>query len=163
MNRLVLVSVMLIAIPASAATSDQVDKFTGKRQITYVAPSKAEFAKPRLFSIKAVVGDINAVTFMYTPGLGRYAIQENMRFIGCQKIDWLIDGQPVQFGMVVHDYFRSDRITSELLIQKVSTEQLASIGKAASVEYRLCGAVEGSLSPEDIAAAKEIAAKLSAT
>lgn len=163
MNRLALVLAVLIALPASAKMSDQVDKFTGKRQITYIATGKAEFAKPRLFSIKATVGDISAVTFMYTPGLGRYAVQENMRFIGCQKIDWLIDGKPVQFGMVVHNYVRSDRITSELLIQEVSAQQLEAIGEADTVEYRLCGAVEGALSPEDISAAKEIAAKLSAT
>jgi hypothetical protein len=163
MKRLTLVLAVLIALPASATISDQVDRFTGKRQITYIAPSKAEFAKPKLFSIKATVGDINAVTFMYTPGLGRYAIQEGVRFIGCQKIDWLVDGQPVNLGMVVHDHFRSGRIISELLIQKVSTEQLAAIGEATAVEYRLCGAVEGALSPQDISAAKEIAAKLSAT
>lgn len=160
MNRLVFLLVVATAMPASAAVTEETDKFTGEHRITYVSDAKIEFARPRL-SIRA--GKINAVTFMYAPALGRYAIQENMKFVGCRNIDWLIDGKPAQFGLVVHNYMRSDRITTELLSQEVSTAQLAAIGGASRVEYRLCGTVEGSLSSSDIAAAKEIAAKLSAT
>jgi hypothetical protein len=161
MNRLVLlVAVATATMPASAAVTEETDKFTGEHRITYVSDAKLEFAKPRI-SIRS--GNINAVTFMYAPPLSRYAIQENMRFIGCRNIDWLIDGKPTQFGMVVHNHVRSERITTELLSQEVTVSQLTEIGNAVTVEYRLCGAVEGALSPEDIAAAKEIAAKLSAT
>lgn len=143
-----------------AGVTEEYDRFAGKARLAYTSASPARLDTP-LFSLRATPGGVNAVSFMYAPGVGRYTYQKPLRFVGCRGIDWLVDGQPLALGMVVHDIKRSDRMLIEFLNQEVSTAQLAALGGASRVEYRLCGSVEGVLTAQDIAAAKEIAARLS--
>lgn len=161
---LALFALVAFSVPVLAQNvSDEIDRFTGQREITYSTSTKPRLGVPHLFILSQSGGSkapVHAIRFMISPVPGRHAIQ-SAQFIGCRTIDWLIDGQPAQFGTVVHDLHRADLTLIEMVVQAVTPEQLAKIGRASSVEYRICG-TEGTFSPEDIAAAGVVAAKLQA-
>lgn len=159
-------ALLLFAAGAQAqAVTEEYDRFTGQRVISYSPPppGRAQFGVPTVRFMAKIGGTtpINAILFSSSPPLGRYAMQQ-MQYIGCRKVDWVIDGVPSSFGLVVHDFKRYDRIIMEFVNQAVTAADFARIGSARSVEYRLCGITEGSLSPAAIAAAREIALKLGA-
>jgi hypothetical protein len=164
MKRLVAARLLLLLLwtgTAAAQVNEKIDRFTGERRIDYTSPSKAQLGVP-LLTIFARTGGatpINGIRFMVSPVPDRY-VRQQMQFLGCRKIDWLVDGQPLQLGMVVHDIKHIERALIEFLSQEVTTEQLARLGQGSRVEYRICGSLEGQLSPNDIAAAREIAARL---
>jgi hypothetical protein len=143
---------------AVAQVSDEIDRFTGKRNISYTSSAEPKLGVP-VISILAQQGGINAVRFMIAPTPGRYAIQ-SLQYIGCKQVDWLIDGEPLALGMVVHSSSRYGSMLLETITQEASAAQLAAIGSARQAEFRICQ-TEGVLSSEDVAAAKTIAGKLS--
>ena len=149
---------MAIGATASAQNvTDQLDRFTGQRKIEYTHQAQgASFGKaiPSFFIHQGGDTPISAVRFMISPEPGRYAIQ-SAQFVGCRTIDWLVDDKPLKLGMVVHDLKRFDRLLVEFLTQEASLDQLAAIGNAQRVEYRICGK-EGSLDPVDIAAVRDM-------
>lgn len=141
--------------------TDEIDRFTGQRKIGYTSKEKMQFGVPHvsLFGQQGGKVNVNGVKFMISPELGRYAIQSSMKYIGCRNIDWLLDGKPFELGVVVHNFQRFDSVLVEFVTQAATTEQLASIGNAQSVEFRICG-TEGRFSATDIAAARELASRL---
>jgi len=152
---------LVISSTAYAQTvTDEVDRFTGQRKIEYTnRQDKPAFGKPipGFFIYQGGSTPNSGGRFMISPVPGRYAVQ-SPQFVGCRSVDWLVDGAPTKLGMVVHDLKRFDRVLVEFLTQEASIEQLATIGSARHVEFRICGK-EGELSREDIDAAREIAAR----
>lgn len=152
---------MALMLPVSAMAqnvSDKVDRFTGNRDISYVKDvgGNTKFGVPIPgFFVSRGEKDVSGIRFMISPELGRYASQ-SAQFIGCRNVDWLIDGKPVKFGAVVHDMRRYDQLLVEFVVQSATIEQIAQIGAASQVEFRICGK-EGSLDSQDIAAARQVA------
>lgn len=151
-------ALMLPAVAFGQSVSDKIDRFTGKREISYLKSvgSDVKFGVPIPgFFVTKGEKEISGIRFMISPEPGRYAAQ-SAQFIGCKNVDWLIDGRPVRLGLVVHDLRRFDRLLVEFVVQEASVEQIGEIGAAREVEFRICGK-EGRLDNQDIAAAREVA------
>lgn len=153
--------VLVLGQAHAQQVTDEVDRFTGERKLGYTSPGKAQLGVPILsfFATQGGKTPVNGIKFMIAPDVGRYGVQQGMQYIGCKQVNWLIDGRPTELGPVVHSFNRYDRVLVEFVIQEASTDQLATIGSANEVEYRICG-TEGRLSTQDIAAAREIAGRL---
>ncbi len=153
----------LLAQPVFAQNiTERHDRFTGQTKLDYTNPGKVEMGHPTVSIFARIGGEtaINGIKFMVAPPLvGRFGRQE-MPYVGCRKIEWIADGRPLELGMVIYDYLRVDYGRIDMLTQEASTEALAAMGAASSVEYRLCGVTEGSFDGTDIAAARAIAARL---
>ncbi len=165
MNRkLAALILALVSQPVFAQNiTQEVDRFSGQTKLDYTNPRKAVLGVA-IVTIFARVGGktpINGVRFTIAlPPKGRYGRQD-MPYVGCRKIEWLVDGNPLELGMVDYNYVPIDHGRVDVLTQEVSKEALAKIGAASIVEYRLCGVTQGQLDATDISAAGQIAAKIS--
>lgn len=161
--KLGVVAIALASQPVFAQNvTQEADRFTGQTKLDYTNAGKAVLGVAKV-SIFAKVGGktpITGVRFMIAPRpTGRYGRQD-MPYVGCRKIEWLVDGKPMDLGMVVYDYIRVDPGRIDVLTQEVSDDALAEIGAASTVEYRLCGVTQGQFDATDIAAARQIAARI---
>lgn len=142
--------------------TDEVDRFTGKRVIAYTNSSKTQLEQPTV-SIKAISAagkTMELFSFLIAARpVSRYSPAPSW-LAGCRTVDWLVDGSPVQMGMVVSSPIFTGYGRIDNLIQEIPTEMLATLGNATVVEYRLCGH-EFRLAAEDVQAARIIAGKLS--
>lgn len=159
LGRLGLAACLAVTLSAMAQNvTDEVDRFSGQRKLGYVGQTGG-LGQPTVTMFAHIGGKVplNGIRFMVAPPpTGRYASQR-LQYTGCNKIEWLVDGKPLELGMVVKDVQRYDRLLVEFVTQEASTEQLETIGRAQTVEYRICGVTEGTFSVTDIAAAKGMA------
>lgn len=160
-----LVLFLFSACAQAQSVTEEYDRFTGQRILSFspAASRGPAFGVPTVRFMAKVGGTtpINAILFASSPPLGRYASQQ-MQYIGCRNIDWVIDGVPAHFGVVVHNFKRYESVVMEFVNQAVTAADFARIGAAKVVEYRLCGITEGTLSIAHLDAAQEIATKLGA-
>lgn len=151
----------VFAVPAAAQhVTDNVDRFTGEREIAYTASGSPPPGQP-IVTIRTFVsqGETKVLaSFTIFPKLNEYARQE-FAYLRCHSVNWLVDGKPLAAGVVVYDFERYRRILMEKISQEIPVPALQAIGAARSVEFRICND-EFRLTPEDIAAAKIIAQKL---
>jgi hypothetical protein len=154
---------LLIAAAAVASASaqnvvDEVDRFTGERKISYTAenPRPIDLRKP-VFTLRGGIdsdGPGFVVQLVFAGNTDRR--RSSWRFLSCNTVNWLVDGQPRQLGPVVH---RGEVVrggTLEFITQQIDVEDIARIGSARAVEYRVCHD-EFELTQADIRAFAEVA------
>lgn len=147
---------------AAQEVTDQVDRFTGVRQVAYTAPApKSRDLSQPSFTVKASLKDGNfvaAFSLMFAsirdPRAG-----SSWRYLNCHQTNWLADGKPVLSDEAKHtgDVVRGGVL--EFIKQEVPLASLKQIGAAQSVEYRVCRDVY-TLTPHDIAAVGQVARTL---
>lgn len=136
------------------------DRFTGTTTYEYRGIGERPIASGRSPGlefqaqafVKSSAGDDRITASIFISYFGR-----GWRYLRCQNLNWLVDGRPVELSKpnAVNDVMYGGRV-AEIIVQSLTIEQLAMLGRANSVEFKLCND-EVALRQEDIAAMAEIA------
>lgn len=157
----------LLATVAAAGhaqnVTDKIDRFTGEREIAYTSSARPTGLAHPIFTLKGGVGrpDSGFVVQLVFASIHDRRRGSAWRFLRCHTMDWLVDGQPVALGPVVHrgDVMRGG--VMEFITQQIDEADIARIGRAQQVEFRVCGE-EFALHPEEIRAFQIVAEKIGA-
>jgi hypothetical protein len=144
------------------SVTQEFDRFSGQTKITYVNHGKVALGKPVVSIFSNVGGEtpISGVRFMVAPTLDRG--YQPMPYVGCDRVEWLIDGKPMKFGPVLYDFKHVRTARIDFISQAIEPSGLAAMGNASTVEYRICGVTQGTFDAGDIAGAREVAARTAA-
>ena len=155
MNALLLVALM------TAAVTSTFDPYTKQTEIQFTQPSPESGYWTKIQSIVTVKdGKAGVPSVLFT------SYNHTWRYLRCQDMKWLADGEPVETLMTTWDgqVVRKDRYTSgtlEYVTQLLSLDSFKQIASAQAVRYRVCGD-EYELSPSELAAFADMVAQVEA-
>lgn len=151
----------LLAMPAQAqAVSDEFDRGSGERRITYTADGSRDTRKPVLTLDAHFVGqDVSMAVNVAFVTAGEGGAVARPRFSGCHDINWWIDGQPYAAGRASHHGQVIDGDMVEMIGQEVGLDWVDALAAARSVRYRVCRD-DYLLTPNDLRGFGALAARL---
>lgn len=141
--------------------TDEVDRFTGVREITYKSSAKIQLGVPYVFAsakTKDAVTVFN-VTFLIGSFRGRNDVT-GWKYLRCHRVNWLVDGTPLQTDETMHNGQVARGGVNEIIQQPLTLGQMQKLGSASTVEYRICND-EFQLSADEIAGIGLVAARAS--
>lgn len=148
----------LVAAPAFAALTAKEDRFNGS--VTHSHTAKIDGSKDKFRMGKDSItlsrmdkGGESSHTVMIFTATHSNRHGGGWRYLHVRSVDWLVDGQPMQVSTPEKVSNVGRGYVSEAFIQVLTAEQMAAIGSAASVEFRI-GSDEFKLSKADLEAAR---------
>lgn len=154
-----ILAILTLGLPGSALAqvTDENDRFTGERKIKYESQTKYPLGQPSRHARIIVKGGsaTGAATFI----IGNMADRRTgtaWKYLRCNRVDWLINGAPADFGEAIHSGQVVRGGVIEIISVPMSPDQIERIGSAATVEFRICND-EYQLSAEDIAGFRRVA------
>lgn len=141
--------------------TDELDRFTGVREITYKSSSKIQLGVPYVFASAKIKDEVTVfnVTFLVGSFRGRNDVS-GWKYLRCHRVNWLVDGVPLEVGETKHDGQVTRGGVNEIIQQPLTLEQMKKLGSASSVEYRICND-EFRLSADEIAGIASVASRAS--
>lgn len=134
------VALALLAPNLHAQVKDEIDRFTGDREIAFSSPGRTAVGEPDFVlegSVKngRVVMQLKFIVANTTDRRKGTA----WKYLSCHTVDWLVDGTPLQLDAATHRGIVARGGVIEILSQFATPEQLDRIGEAQRVEFRICG------------------------
>lgn len=159
----------IIALPVHAAVTKKEDRFTGATTFSYQSKFNVrhhEFVLlPASFHASATYEpgkpDRYSIMILTSSSIGRRG-NGGWRYLGITNIDWLVDGKPIELSQATTQRSVKSGFVMEIFFQDLTKEQVAILGAASAVEFRI-GQDEFKLSQADIAALAELAATVRPT
>jgi hypothetical protein len=168
MKALMLVLAMSLATAATAQTvKREVDRFTRETELSIeldlnqrpnpysVSPTKV------IATARKNEGPVEYSALIATnSSIGRGG-QGGWRYLNVDRIDWLVDGEPANFGKIAAQRQVVGRAVAEYFVQPFTNDDIALLASASTVEFRI-GGDEFALSPEQIKAFRDLASEAAA-
>lgn len=130
---LIAASLCIFSSAAIAQIKDSVDRFTGERSLTYSSEERIRTGgRPHIILTEAPSkGGFTALLF--------FSSSRGWRYLNCHRVNWLVDGVPLETGSTEHDgRVGNGGSVIEHVDQFLSKEQVAALGVAQKAELRVC-------------------------
>lgn len=154
-----LLALLVGAADASAqSVTDKVDRFSGDRSVKYQGPDNFGQRQPKVSAAVFTKNRQNDGYILLAVSTYSGSKISGWRYLECNRVNWLLDGKPFDLGTATHRGDATTTGTIEHLILHATPTQMGEIGRASSVEFRIC-TDEFSLTSDDIAGIRQVAEK----
>lgn len=132
-SHIAVVFLFLTCLPASAEVEVKEDRFTKTTTIGTVPKLTEKDGQPAVTVLSALTKDKTTASLLLVTS------SKSWRYLKCHSSAWLVDDEPFPMPKAKHDGTVGRGYVMEyLIITPLTQQQVARLGAATKVEYKLC-------------------------